>query len=634
MHSASTVRNIGIFAHVDAGKTTLTEQSLFATKAINVVGRVDSGTSVTDSMEVERERGISVRAAAVAAEWAGCEIRLIDTPGHADFYPEVERAMSALDGAVLVLSAVEGVQHQTRIIWRALRKQGLPVLVLINKIDRAGADPDKVIAAIGQQFETLPLPLQERHETKGKPGQPTWLAETQAGRRTLIEGLADHDDALLERFTFGQDAEPAELDRAIRRQTMAGQVCPLLFGSAIGGIGVGQLLDAVVRYLPPPAGQADEPLSAVVFKVNHDSTQGREVFVRVFGGAIGLQEALPNPATTAIEKPNRILKLVPGRGMIPTERITAGDIGILRGLKAAKVGHQFGEAGQGRRLAHAYEPLLTAQITPEQPRDMARLLDALRVLEDEEPLLAVEWIDAVRQINLRFFGEIQMQIVLDQLQRRFNLNASFSAPQVVHKETPSRTAQARVERVLPNYQAYAKIELRIEPLPQGSGIRFENRVRADLIYHKFVKQIPELIDMARQSGPRGWEVIDFKAILVDAHSKYDLGTKHDDFKIVTPEVLALALEEAGTDLLEPCLEFELDTPEGFASAAFRQLCAMRAGVADQTSAQGRTRLTGRIPFVEVLGQMNALHAACHGQGSFDSRPCGYWPVSNAGGILQ
>lgn len=623
MKQGRDIRNIGIFAHVDAGKTTLTEQLLFAAKAIAEPGRVDRGTSHTDSLDVERERGISVRAAAVALNWNGCDIRLIDTPGHADFFPEVERAICGIDAAVLVLSAVEGVQHQTRVIWRALREAGLAVLLFVNKIDRRGADPAAVIAAAQRELEVLPLPLQSYE----RDSELLPLAGSVSGRRALLGVLAENDESLLELFVVDSDVEPETIDCAIREQTQNGSICPVLFGSAIAGQGVSELLDAIVRYLPAPGGDPSNPLAARVFKVDHGTGQGREVYLRIFDGEVDLDRPLEAVAGESPMKANRLYVLKAGQGFVQTRCLQAGDMGIAKGLKSVMAGDIIGDPEKVRKLGMAQEPLLTGQIEPIDPQDLPALLEALRILSDEEPLLSVEWIEAVRQINIRFFGEIQMQILSDQLKRRFQLAVRFSEPKVVHKETPSRSARARVERVLPNYQAYAKIELVVEPLPQGSGFQFESQVRADLLYHKFVKQLPGILDVARRDGPRGWEVVDFKVTVVDAHSKYDLGTKHDDFKIVTPEALAKALRDAGTDLLEPCLSFELDYPEQFISPVFRQLREMRADFVGSPGKGGRATFSGRIPYAEVLAHMAALNAACHGQGSFYSQPCGYWPVN-------
>ncbi len=618
----SSVRNIGIIAHVDAGKTTLTEQLLFKSGAIRIVGRVDHGTAQTDSMEVERERGISVRAAATCLNWKGTEIRVIDTPGHADFYAEVERSVAVLDGAVLVISAVEGVQLQTMAVWRALRELQIPTLIFVNKLDRVGADIDKTLDAIRASLANHILPIQRARIPDHRDPEVSALRPSDNLDLNSVEALAETNEKIADRYLTDDAVQWSDVSSSLRQLVAEGATFPVLFGAAKLGIGVGALLDAIVKYLPQPHGDDTGALSAIVFKVENQKS-GRLSFVRLFDGCIPVGGELQVLSADAHEKPARLLKLVVGGDYEPTDILMAGDIGALYGMQTTKVGYVIGAENPSRQLSDSVEPMLTARIDPELPNQRNDLLIALRELEDEDPLLRVIWQEDRRQIDVQFFGEIQMQIIKEVLATRFGILANFDEPGVLYKETPIRTATARVEH---RENGFADIEIQIEPLPMGEGFKFESLVKADKVYFKFVKQIPQLIDVARLKGPRGWEVIDFKVTLIDGFSRYDLGTKPGDFKIVTPRVLADALQSAGTRLLEPMMSFEIEVPEEFGAQIYRDLMGMRAQFESASPSKGRLRYSGLVPFAETFANTSTLYASSHGQGILRTRFWGYRPV--------
>lgn len=624
MRQSDLSRNIGILAHVDAGKTTLTEQLLYTSGVIRVPGRVDHGTSLTDSLEVERKRGITVRAASVALDWKGTNVRIIDTPGHADFYPEVERSIRALDGAVLVVSSVEGVQLQTLTIWMALRELGIPTLIFVNKLDRVGAEPQKLVEEMEKQLSTSILPMQFVSRAGNKLPWIVSIADHPQTMMRAMECLAHQDEQMMHRYAHNECANWNEMKGLILRLTKEAKVFPVFFGVAITGQGVSEVLDAIINYLPGPTGNNANELSAVIFKVETGNVDGRMVHVRVFEGMIGQRQAIRNETTGKHEKATRILRLARGRDYENTDTLEAGDIGLLFGMKNSKVGHVLGSGYAIPDLPAPAEPMLTAKIFPAQSNEWNDLLEALQRLEDEDPLLNVEWLEEQREINLRFFGEVQMEIICNMLFSRFNLVASFSEPSVIYKETPAGIGEAGIKF---RDGGYADIELRIEPLPVGSGFEYDSLISGDnKIYQKFMKQIPQILEKIRNKGPNGREITDLRVILVDGYCKYDLGTKPEDYKIVTPIVFNMALEKSGTRLLEPVMEFRISVPEEYGSQIYRDLVKMRAQF-EQPAADGeRLLFTGRVPFAETFEYTPVLYASSHGQGILKTKFCGYYPV--------
>jgi len=444
----------------------------------------------------------------------------------------------------------------------------------------------------------------------------------------IVESLAEVDEDILNAFLSDRRFPTIEVLRELSRLTAARKIVPIYFGAAAQGLGVPELLDGICQILPPPRGNSDADLSALTFKIESKSALGRISHVRIFNGSIKHGTTVHNCTSGKDEKPTRILKLQPGQGYVPVSGLEAGDIGLLCGLKHTSIGHILGGDDAVPALANQVEPLLTARIVPEVEAGWGELLEALRELEDEEPLLNVEWLEEQREINVRFFGEVQMEIVLGLLLSRFNIRAQFSKPRIIYKETPKKSSKARVEL---RTHGFADIEIQIEPLPPGSGFQYEHAVRADKVYYKFMKQIPNLLDEARRHGPQGWEVTDFKATLLDGDSRYDMGTTYADFKIVTPQVLGKALKLAGTHLLEPIMTFEINVPEIYRSDIFRDLVKMRAQFTDPAPQHGRLTFSGTVPFVEIFEHTATLYASSHGQGAITTAFAGYRELNASGG---
>jgi ribosomal protection tetracycline resistance protein len=602
--SPSPIRNLGIVAHVDAGKTTLTEQMLFLAGVLRAPGSVDRGTAQTDWMDVERERGISVRSAATTFPWRGVAINLLDTPGHADFSAEVERSLRVLDGAVLVLSAVEGIQAQTPVLWRALRAMGIPTLVFINKTDRAGADPDRVLAEFHDQFTPMALPL-----PGGEAAPPP----------AFLERLAEQDDVLLEEWMEGRPIPPALLRERMAALVQAGAFFPVLTGAAAKGEGVARLLDAVVDLLPPPGGDAAGPVSGVVFKLEHDRTMGRVAFVRLFNGTLRNRDALANTTQGTQEKITQIRR-VNGHRHEDTGELRAGDIASVCGLQA-RIGDILGDPGAVPGSCRLAVPLLTVQAFPAQDAEFPHLVAALKELADEDPLLELQWLREERELHLRTMGLIQLEVLTGMLRSRFGLEATFGSPSVIYRETPAGTGEGYVEYTMPK-PCWAVLRFAIEPGEPGSGLSYSSIVRDDDILYRYQNQVERTLPEALKQGLHGWEVTDLKVTLVGG--QHHLVHTHPlDFAVATPMAIMNGLEATGTRLLEPMQDCAIAVPAPLGNRIIGDILQMR-GTFESPEIQGDTfRIQARIPVATSLDYPTRLGSLTGGRGSLSTRFAGY-----------
>ena len=436
------IRNIGILAHVDAGKTTLTEQLLYLCGAVRQPGNVDEGTAQTDWLEVEKRRGISVKTACARLEYGGGVVQLIDTPGHVDFAGEVERSLAALDGAVLVLSAVEGVQAHTLLLWEALRRMDLPVLLVINKIDRAGSRVADVLDQIGRELTAACLPVQ-RAEGEGDAAcavLPRPFADPVFREEALL-AAAEADPALEDAYLEGRPVDDETLEKALTRAARAGKLTPVLLASAKLGVGMRELMDGIVRFLPPADTRENTPLSGVVFAIEHDPVMGKAAHVRLFGGQLRNRDAVPVLGRSEMEKITQIRR-ISGSRATDAGVLRGGEIGALYGLPSIRAGDILG-AQERRRPGRLAVPLLLVRAFPSCEEELSPLLDALRELSEEDPLLGLEWNREKREIYLRITGKIQLEILSERLAGRYRLHANFSAPSVIYKETPRRPRRGK-----------------------------------------------------------------------------------------------------------------------------------------------------------------------------------------------
>ena len=467
------IRNIGILAHVDCGKTTLTERLLALAGEVRHAGNVDDGTAKTDWLAVERRRGISVRTACASLRWKGCRVNLVDTPGHVDFAGEVERCLGVLDGAVLVFSAVEGVQAQTELLWQALRTLSIPTLLVVNKVDRAGSDVAGVLNAIRERLTDRLLVLQR---LIGEGGDNcTVLSRSLADpayREEALLAVSETDEALAEAYMADEPVSNERLWEAVEAAARSGALFPVLFASAKLEIGMEALADGLLQYLPAAPEDEEAPLSGIVFQVDHDETMGKAAHVRLFGGCLQNRDPVPflereGPA----EKIAQIRRLSGGRAT-DTGRVGAGDIAALYGLSAVRTGDVIGDKplSRGCRLA---VPLLLVQVFSVREEDQEALTAALRELSDEDPLLDLAFVPETRESYIQITGTVQLETLAERIRDRYGLTVSFSAPTVLYRETPKGPGRGLERYTMPK-PCWAVVELTMEPLPRGSGLQFRS----------------------------------------------------------------------------------------------------------------------------------------------------------------
>ena len=604
------IRNIGIFAHVDAGKTTLTEQLLVHAGRVRTAGSVDRGTAFSDNMEVERRRGISVRATAVSLDWKGYRINLIDTPGHMDFSAEVERSFWALDGAVLLLDAAEGIQPQTEVLFRALKEQGLPFLFFLNKTDRPGADPEGTLKQIRKRLTADAFPLADPEEAE--------------------EFICGKDEDLLEQYLSGA-ADKEAVRRLMESLTRQGKIHPVLQGSALRDTGIDRLLDAVTELLPPPEGDEEE-LCGVAFAAASDRTLGRGLWVRLFGGRLENRQALEvpggrNAVTGEIITVQRKITQIRGADGRDTGVLRAGDIGIIYGTGNLKIGHIFGnEKGRNnlpRRVepGHYRAPLMTVRVFPEKEEDTEKLRKACEELTLEDALLNAEYISNLKQIHLHVMGKIQLEILQEILLTRFGLKASFGEPSVIYRETMARPARGFVAYTMPK-PCWAILEFRMEPGKRGSGVTFTSLVPGSEIEPRYQHQVRQALETALSQGRRGWKVTDI-SITLTGGSHHQFHTHPLDFIVATPMAIQDGLERGGSLLLEPILETRLMIPAECLGKIMTDINRMRGEITNTESDSERVYLTALIPAAESLDYAAQLASATGGRGVMNTRLHGY-----------
>lgn len=594
------IRNIGILAHVDAGKTTVTERILHLCGSVKAAGSVDEGTAHTDTLSVERARGISVKAAAAACVWKNTAITIVDTPGHADFAAEVERSLWALDGAVLVVSAAEGVQAQTEINYSALRAANIPVVFFVNKVDRIGADRERTLAQI--------------RDLLGAPAVPLWDEEV------LTESVCETDDQLLEAYLEGEIPSKDALDRALATATAACTLCPVLSGAALRGEGVEELLDAVLDYLPAPTVTSNE-LCGVVFAVTHDKTMGRAAHVRLFSGS------LANRQMVGEHKINQI-RILRGTKYDDRGELKAGEIGTIYGLESVRAGDVLGDRAllpEGRMSNAFAQPLLSAKVTPEKESDIRALKAALEELSVEDPHLNASWSPFTHELYVRLMGGIQTEILETLIEERFGLKCRFEAPTVMYKETIAQETDGFVAYTMPK-PCWAIMKFHMTPLPQGSGVIFKISVHPEAIKPRYLKQVEQTIPRALEQGMLGWEVTDVEIELYDG-SDHIWHTHPLDFALATPMGIMDGLQRGGPVLLEPMLRCRFTVPATAGGRLMSDLSTMRARFDAPVTRGEMMTLEAMVPAATSLDYPVTLSSYTGGRGAMVSRLAGYEPVS-------
>ncbi len=624
MKNSDKIINIGIFAHVDAGKTTLTEQLLLASGKIRQAGSVDSGTASTDFLSVEKERGISVNAACTHLSWRDFQINIIDTPGHIDFAGETERSLIALDGAVLVVSAVEGVQSHTENLWQAFRALNIPCIVLINKIDRVGCDINRVLDELSELDGFVPLLICAAEKT----GTRECTVKKQfPDSVSLTEILAEQNDSVAESYINGETLSAKVLEDAFRQAVHSGDITPVLLGSSLLSVGITDLLDALITYLPPASKKECEELSGVIFKIEHDKSMGKIAHMRLFGGKIENREPLSlngdidrEGVERAPQKITQIRKFN-GARYVDKGALYAGDIAAICGLGRAKVFDTVGSCSlpDAYRLANPY---LTVKLTPSDPSELTALVNAVKELSDEDPLINYKWVSGEREINISITGEIQRQIIEVLLVLRYNLKVSFSTPSVIYKETPAKNGCGFEAYTMPK-PCWAVVKLGIEPLARGSGVVFDpGNVPHNKLFYKYQSHIKSSFFDSLEQGNYGWELTDMKVTLLDGEH-HTVHTHPLDFFVATPMALMDGIRNTGTTLLEPMLNVKITISSEFLGQVISDITMMRGELFDTLVKKDNCIITARLPVATTLNYPIRLAALSGGRAIYSTHFGGY-----------
>lgn len=669
------VRNLGVVAHIDAGKTTVTERFLFYSGRIHKIGEVHEGETQMDWMPEERERGITITAAATTFKWRDHELHLIDTPGHVDFTIEVERSLRVLDGAVVVFSAVDGVEPQSETVWRQADKFGVPRVAFVNKMDRIGADFDNVLEQMRKRLNTRPAPLQIQIGAEGdfsgvvdliEMKQVTFTGDeedvpevaeidasglrelAQAAREKLVEAVADADDAVAEIYLAGQPVDAATLRAAIRRATIARKLVPVLMGTALRNKGVQPLLDAAVDFLPSPLdvppvhgvrpnnpdekverGPDDKaPLAALAFKVA--MFEGRKtVFVRLYSGTLSVGDDVFNPRLKKVEKIARLFQVhADKRERI--ERIGAGNIVAVMGLKDCATGDTLCSTKDPILLERidTYEPVISSAIEVNQTVDKEKLEQALQKMVDEDPTFRVRVDEETAQTIISGMGELHLEIIHDRIEREYGVPTRMGRPQVVHRETVTGegVAEGRIERANPEDETemiFGAAKVRVRARPRGAGVKVNAEVPpppSELpgpLKQKQAAIVAAAVDGVKEgivTGPEGYPVEDVEATVVGVElreSKTDVG-----WRIAAQTALRRAVQAAGPALLEPIMEVEVVVPEEFLGAVVGDLSARRAQIEDVGFRGALRTVAAKLPLKQLFGYSTAVRSASQGRATF------------------
>ena len=597
------VLTLGVFAHANAGKTTITEHLLYHTNVIDTIGRVDSGNTVTDNMKVEQERGITVRDSIVSFKLNNKTIQLIDTPGHVDFSAEVERAINVLDGAVLVISGVEGLEAQTYTIWRALQEKNVPVIIYINKMDRKGADFDKVLAELQNNLKVPTLTL--THVYQEQDGK---LNITKSKVDELIEELSLVDDEVFEKYVENKNIEGEWLASKMIELSHKGKIYPVVGGSALTDIGIDDLVDSISRYLPVTEKKLKEEMSAYVFMVRVDEN-GKNAYVKVLNGSINNRDVIATGEGTQ-EKVKNIM-ISEGSKMKNVDTAYSGDIAIINGLDV-KCGQILGNNKGLDKYISFVKPLLTMEVNPKEEKDRIELMQALKILNEEDPYLDVRYNERTNSIYCSLMGEVQAQIVKTMLEDRFGIQANIENPIVIHKEVPTISATAKA-----SYTCVSGIELEVSPLERGSGFSYVSKLSTDYMHLKYQRQIERLVNYYSRQGLHGWELTDMEVALIGG--QFDsMGSDPMHFNIITPLALFRCLKKANMKLLEPIANYIVKVPEECLSGVIKLLSSKEGMYKIENTFNGETTIEGEAPAANMMNFPLELSMNTSGRGTYTS----------------
>jgi elongation factor G len=659
------VRNIGIMAHIDAGKTTTTERILFYSGITHKIGEVDEGTAVMDWMAQEQERGITITSAATTCSWNNRRINIIDTPGHVDFTVEVERSLRVLDGAIIILCSVGGVEAQSETVWRQADRYNVPRIVYLNKMDRIGVDPEKALREMKEKLSANPLVIQmplgceenfrgvidliemkeldwgedllgSKYETREVSEQ--YRDEAERKRGEMLEKLSEIDDALMEQYLDEVDISPAEIRKAVRKGTIELKFVPVLFGASFKNKGVHPLLDAVVDYLPSPvdippivghhprtgkeetrSASDSEPFAALVFKIMNDPYVGTLSFVRVYSGKTRVGASVYNSTKEEEERVTRILEMHSNKRK-DVEELYAGDIAALGSLKSLSTGDTLCARNRSIVLETITfpDPVISAHIEPKSRSEHVKLADALSKLTKEDPTFKVLPDPMTGQTLVHGMGELHLEILMDRMEREFGVKANLGRPQVAYKESITQAAQGegKYTRQIGGKTQYGHCVLAIEPTERGQRFEFASTVKEGVIPEEYIASVENGGREAMEAGIlAGFPVTDVKITLIDG-SYDEVDSTPIAFKIAGSMAFKEAAREAAPVLLEPIMSLVVLSPDEYLGDIVSDINARRGKIEEMTMSGGSRQVKAHVPMAEMFGYATILRTLSQGRGVF------------------
>ncbi|MBT3942719.1 MAG: elongation factor G [Chloroflexi bacterium] len=658
------IRNIGFIAHIDAGKTTVSERVLFFTGMTHKIGDIDDGTTVMDFMDLERERGITIASAATSTSWKDHQINIIDTPGHVDFTAEVERSLRVLDGGVVIIDAVAGVQPQSETVWRQAERYSVPRMVFVNKMDRAGANFVKAVESLTRRLGANAVPIQipigaeaefqgmidliemkawiyeeaDAVEAVEAPIPDNLLADAEAFRANLVEKISETDEDLLMSYLSDEEIANDVLVDALRQATIDLKITPVLLGTALKHRGIQPLLDAVIAYLPSPldvpaiegvdpvSGEAmtrsasvDEPVSVLIFKVVSDQHVGRLIYIRVYSGILETGATLYNPRSRNRERIGRLLRMHADR----REEITSagpGEIVTVIGLKDARTGDTLA-ANTDRIVLESIdfpEPVLSVAVEPKTRSDQDKMDVALNRLADEDPTLRLSTDEETAQVVLAGMGELHLDVIVERMRREFNLDVNVGNPRVAYRETVGRVseAQGRLVRQTGGHGQFGDCTLRLEPLGVGEGVQFESEITGSTLPREYYRPIEQGAREAAANGVlAGYPVTDVKIVLTDG-SHHEVDSSEMAFNVAGSMAFKSAAQKAQMALLEPIMKLEVITPSEFLGDVLADLNSRRAQIQNMEGENETQVVNAFVPLAETFRYATDLRSRTTGRASF------------------
>lgn len=671
------IRNIGIAAHIDAGKTTTTERILYYTGKIHKIGEVHEGTAVTDWMEQERERGITITSAAITAYWKDFQINIIDTPGHVDFTIEVERSLRVLDGVVAVFCAVGGVQSQSETVWRQANRYQVPRMVFVNKMDRTGANFQRVVDQLrnrlGANAHPIQLPIGAEDQFTGlidlieqkayiytndigtnieeREIPAEYKEEAATARESLVEAIVENDDVLMEKYLGGEEISVDELKKALRKATCEVKIVPVLCGTAFKNKGVQLLLDAVLDYLPAPIdvpaikgknldeseavrhSNDDEPFAALAFKIMTDPYVGRLTFCRCYSGTLPAGSYVTNATKGKKERISRLLQME-ANDRVEIQEVRAGDIFAVVGLKDTTTGDTLCVESAPVILESIFipDPVIEVAVEPKTKADQEKLSNSMSKLAEEDPTFRVRVDQETGQTVIAGMGELHLEIIVDRLLREFKVEANVGKPQVAYRETITKTVEVEGKYVRQSggRGQYGHVWIRLEPQERGSGFVFENKIVGGVVPKEYVAPAAKGIEEALQGGIiAGYEVIDVKATLFDG-SYHDVDSNEMAFKIAGSMAAKAGVPKAGPQLLEPVMKVEIEVPEEFMGDVIGDLSSRRGRIEgmEPIAGTGIQKIRSMVPLAEMFGYATDIRSKTQGRGTFSMEFAHYEPMPN------